>query len=311
MRIENPFVQAPMSGITDTAFRTIARRFHKGLLYTEMISAEALCRKSKKTLRMAAIADEHRPCAFQLEGHDPARLAEAAGIAESLGADIIDLNAGCPEPKVTKTGAGGAMMSDLARLEKAVGGMGKAVEVPVSVKLRLGWDRDVSAKALEAVERAGASHVTFHGRTVAQGFSGKADWEALVRLAGDATVPMLANGDARDEASACELLKLTGAAGVMLGRATRGRPNLPGSAFAVLEGGKPSRLDGDRLVETVIDHAELLAGDCGERSGMLKMRKHVHWYLAAAKARYEKTEVHRLDTLAELRVFLNSVEWRD
>jgi tRNA-dihydrouridine synthase len=202
------------------------------------------------------------------------------------------------------------MLKDLARLERAVREMVKSSDVPVSVKLRLGWDRDVSSKALEAVERAGASHVTFHGRTVAQAFSGSADWDALKRLAAEASVPMLANGDARDERSAVELLRFTGADGVMLGRATRGRPHLPGSAFSVMEGGLPFALGEDALVDTIIDHAGLVAADDGERRGMMKMRKHVHWYLAAARARYPKAAVHKLETIDELITFLKGVEWK-
>jgi nifR3 family TIM-barrel protein len=300
-----------MSGITDPPFRTIARRFHRGLLHTEMISAEALCRGSKRTLKMSVVGEGQRPCAIQLVGHDPVRLGAAAKIAAGLGADFIDLNAGCPEPKVTKTGGGGALLKDIPRLEKAVRAMCASADVPVSVKLRLGWDRDVSSEALAAVESAGASHVTFHGRLVAQGFSGEADWGALALLAASADVPLLANGDARDAASACELLRTTGAAGVMLGRCTRGRPHMPAAAFDVLEGRVPRRLDGAELADTIVDHARLEADVQGERRGILKMRKHVHWYLAAARAEYPKAAVHRLETVAELRKMLDGVRWRD
>ncbi|MFH0815862.1 MAG: tRNA-dihydrouridine synthase [Methanobacteriota archaeon] len=307
----NPFVQAPMSGITDRAFRTIARRFHRGLIYTEMISAEALCRGDRKTLRMAVIDEEHKPCALQLIGPRPDRLAEAARIAEGLGAEIIDINAACPEPKVVKAGAGGALMKDLGKLDKAVRAVVDTAGVPVSVKLRLGYDRDVSSDALALVAEAGAAYSTFHGRLVSQGFTGKSDWNALKRLAGEARMPFLANGDARNEASAVELLRFTGATGVMLGRATRGRPDLPGAAFDVLEGRPTKRLLGDALAFTILDHAKLLVEERGEHRGICRMRKHIHWYLASAGAKFEKERVHRIETVAELERFLDDVEWRN
>jgi tRNA-dihydrouridine synthase B len=300
-----------MSGITDNAFRTIARRFHNGLIYTEMISAEALCRGDRKTLRMAAIDERHKPCAVQLLGPKPDRLAEAARIVEGMGAKIIDINAACPEPKVVKTGAGGGMLKDLGRLEKAVRATVDAVSVPVSVKLRLGYDRDVSEKILDTVTSAGAAYVTFHGRLVAQGFTGKADWDALKVLAGDAEIPFLANGDARNEALACELLRFTGATGVMLGRATRGRPDLPGAAFDMLEGRPVKRMAGDVLAATILDHAKLLAQEHGEHRGICRMRKHAHWYLASAGAKFVKERVHLIETVAELEIFLDGVAWKD
>jgi len=311
IKLDNPFVQAPMSGVTDKAFRTIARRFHGGLIYTEMISAEALCRGDRKTLRMAAMDEGHKPCAIQLLGPKPDRLAEAARIVEGLGARIIDINAACPEPKVVKTGAGGGLLKDLGKLEKAVSAVVDAVDVPVSVKLRLGYDKDISSKALATVTKAGAAYATFHGRLVAQGFTGKADWEALKKLAGEAEVPFLANGDTRNEALACELLRHTGATGVMLGRATRGRPDLPGTAFDVLEGRPLRRMSGDILSATILDHAKLLALEHGEHRGICRMRKHAHWYLAAAGAKFVKEKVHLIETVAELEKFLDGVVWKD
>jgi nifR3 family TIM-barrel protein len=300
-----------MSGITDRAFRTIARRFHGGLIYTEMISAEALCRHDRKTLRMAEIDESHRPCALQLLGPKPDRLAEAARIVEGLGAEIIDINAACPEQKVVKTGAGGALLKDLGKLEKAVRTVVEAVDIPVSVKLRLGYDRDVSSKALATVTKAGAAYVTFHGRLVSQGFTGKADWSALKRLAGEAEIPFLANGDARNEALACELLRFTGATGVMLGRSTRGRPDMPGAAFDVIVGRPLRRLSRDVLAATILDHAKLLAREHGEHRGICRMRKHAHWYLASARAKFVKEKVHLIETVAELEKFLGEVVWKD
>ena len=163
---------------------------------------------------------------------------------------------------------------------------------------------------LAKVTDAGAAYVTFHGRLVSQGFTGKADWMALKRLAGEAEIPFLANGDARNEELACELLRFTGATGVMIGRATRGRPDLPGTAFDLLEGRKPKMLSGDVLATAILDHAKLLAREHGEHRGICRMRKHAHWYLAAAGAKFVKDKVHLIETVAELEEFLGGVVWR-
>jgi nifR3 family TIM-barrel protein len=303
IHIDNPFVQAPLAGITDPPFRTIARRFHSGLLFSEMISAEALCRGSKRTRTYFQVDEAHHPIVLQLEGSKAERLVEAARFIEDIGADIVDINSGCPDRKLVRDGAGGALLKDLTKLAHIARSVVKAVKVPVSVKLRLGYDKDDSMAILNALTDTGVAFLTFNGYTVTQRFSGKSDWEALRRLveAGkDMGMPIMVNGGATDEAKAVEMLKWTGAVGVMIGRATRGRPDLPGTAHSLLETGSFKRMSHDQLVRTIHDHAALEAKVYGEMKGILRMRKLVHWYLKAARIPTLKLDINALTTIKEL-----------
>ncbi|MDD4308246.1 MAG: tRNA-dihydrouridine synthase [Thermoplasmata archaeon] len=302
--VSNRFVQAPMAGVTDAAFRTVARRFHTGLLFTEMISAEGLCRANWKTLKYTEILPDHRPVALQLVGRDPERIAAAAVLAEKLGIDIIDINAGCPQVRIAATGSGGALLRSPGKLADIVKQVKSAVSIPVSVKMRLGNSRDESPELTRLVQDAGADFITLHGRTVAQGFSGESDWEAIRNAAANLDIPVLANGDARNEELAVGLLKKTGAAGVMLGRATRGRPDLPGTADSLLNSGSFVRMSSETIVKTVTEHARLERELFGELAGMKRMRKHVTWYLKAAHLPYETHEVYRMENADNLESIL-------
>lgn len=300
LRIDNPFVQAPMAGITDSAFRTVARMFHSGLIFTEMISAEGLCRGNWKTMKYTEIPDGQAPVVLQLVGREAGRMAEAAKLAEGLGVAGIDINAGCPQVRIASTGSGGALLRDPAKLAGIVSAVRRAVSVPVTVKIRLGYAADESLTIARLVRDAGADMLTVHGRTVEQKFSGRSDWQAVKRVVEGLDIPVLANGDARSEAEAVELLRATGAAGVMLARATRGRPDLPGCAFSLLETGAFERMDGLTLTDTILEHARLEQEAFGELGGMKRMRKHVIWYMRAAKLDYDGREVYSLSDMAGL-----------
>jgi len=300
LRLYNPFVQAPMAGWTDAPFRTIARRFHKGLLFTEMVSAEALCRGNKRTLQYCRIEEEHHPVALQLVGHDAERLARAAKLAEAMGPDIIDINAGCPDRKIVQQGAGGALLRKPEKLAAIVEQVVKAVRVPVSVKLRLGYDRDCSVRVGKLLEGTGAAFLTFNGYLVTQNYSGQGDRNAIRNVVDEVGLPIIANGGARDEEDAVDMLRSTGAAGVMLGRATRGRPDRPGTSLALLKEGKYRRMRLEELRGTIRDHAALECDMYGEERGMSRMRKHLHWYLKAAGVGYVRTGVDRLATMHDL-----------
>ena len=300
LRMENPFAQAPMAGWTDAPFRTVARRFHKGLLFTEMVSAEALCRGNKRTLEYCRIDERHHPVALQLVGHDADRLAEAARLAEGFRPDFIDINAGCPDLKIIMQGAGGALLRKPEKLAAIVARMAGAVRTPVSVKLRLGWSRDESVRIGKMLEGTGAAFLTFNCYTVTQGHSGPGDREALGRVVEEVDLPVLANGGVRDEEDAVAMLKFTGAGGVMMGRATRGRPDRPGTAYGLLSGGKFKAMDRETLVRTVREHARLECEQFGELRGMSRMRKHLHWYLKAGGVDNRNLPVDRLSTLEGL-----------
>jgi len=302
--IENPFVQAPMAGWTDAPYRTVARRFHDGLLFTEMVSAEALCRGNKRTLQYCRIDERHHPVGFQLVGHDADRMAEAARIAESFRPDFIDINAGCPDLKIIMQGAGGALLRKPEKLAAMVAG---AVRTPVSVKLRLGWSRDESVRIGKMLEGTGAAFLTFNCYTVTQGHSGPGDRGALRRLVQEVCLPIVANGGVRDEEDAVAMLKFTGAEGVMLGRSTRGRPDRPRTACELLNGGKFQGMDRETLNGTVREHARLECEQFGEERGMSRMRKHLHWYLKAGGVDNRSLPVDSLSTLEGLDELLERV----
>jgi len=291
LRLDNPFVQAPMAGWTDAPFRTIARRFHEGLLFTEMVSAEALCRGNKRTLHYCRIEEGHHPIAIQLVGHDPGRMAEAARAAEAMGPDIIDINAGCPDRKIVQQGAGGALLRKPEKLAALVEKVVNAVNLPVSVKLRLGYDRDASVRIGKLLEGTGAALLTFNGYLVTQKYCGSADWNALKNVVDKVDLPIIANGGARNEEDAVQLLKMSGAEGVMLGRATRGRPDRPATSFDLLKEGKYHRMSREVLRKTIRDHAAQECELYGEERGMSRIRKHLHWYLKAAGVGYDRTGV--------------------
>ena len=306
IRIDNPFVQAPMAGVTDAPFRTLARRFHKGLLFTEMVSAEALCRNNQRTLNYCKILDEHHPVALQLVGHDADRVAEAAKKAEAFGPDIIDINAGCPDNDIVRQGAGGALLKDPRKLVAIVEKVVKAVKVPVSVKLRLGYDTDISQELGRLLDDAGAAFLTFNGYLVTQKFSGKSDWPALKDLVDVLSIPVIANGGVKNEEDAVELLTRSGAEGVMIGRASRGRPDIPGTSHALYSDGKYQRMSSEKLRETILDHARMECELLDEDRGMRRMRKHLHWYFKAAGLKYDASSVDGLSAQHALKKMLDA-----
>ncbi len=307
LRIDNPFVQAPLAGITDSPFRTIARRFHDGLIYTEMISAEALCRKNGRTMLYARIEEDHHPIAFQILGKDAGRMVLAARICEELGADIVDINAACPDSAIVRSGSGGGLLKTSEILFDIVEQVAKGVGIPVSVKMRLGFSRDDSLMLARGIQDAGASFIAVHGRFVRQRFGGDSDTHAIKSLVDDLDIPVLANGDARNEEKAVELLDMTGAEGVMLGRGTRGRPDLPGTSYSYHNSGSFERMSDDLLAATILDHAGLEKEVYGEGAGMKRMRKHALWYLKASGHEYPHRRVYQLATIAELEELLAEV----
>ncbi len=300
LSLDNPFVQAPMAGVTDAAFRTITRRFHDGLIFTEMISAEALCRGNLRTLKYLEIPETHQPIGVQLVGNDPERMAQAAVLAEKLDINFIDINAGCPQMKVVGPGAGAALLKNPEKLAAMVKQVKKSISIPVSVKIRLGWKSDESLKISQMLQESGAKFITVHGRTAEQRYLEKNDADAIKKIVETLDIPVLANGDVKIEADAIELLKKTGAEGVMIGRAVRGRPDFIGNAYSLLKNGDYQRMSSDTLATTIIDHAKLEQDLFDERGGIRRMRKHVHWYFRAAGIKCLAKDIYHIETLEEL-----------
>ena len=272
----NRIFLAPMSGVTDLPFRQIAARCGAGMVVTEMVaSRELVANRAESWVRLKAA--DFRPHVVQLAGREPHWMAEAAIIAEDQGADIIDINMGCPAKKVTGGYSGSALMREPERALAIIEATVKAVSVPVTLKMRLGWD-DTSRNASElasAAVKAGVRMITVHGRTRCQFYEGKADWEAIARVREVVDVPFVANGDisSRKDAEAC--LKITGADAVMVGRATQGRPWLCGEIA-----GDPavptSRPD---HVAIACEHYAMMLDHYGEGAGVRHARKHLGWYL--------------------------------
>lgn len=283
VKIEGKCTLAPMAGVTDFAFRQICREAGAALTVTEMVSAKALVYHDAKTEELMYIPEDEHPCAVQIFGHEPDVMAEAAGIAiERSGADLLDINMGCPVGKIVKSGDGSALMKDPELASRIVETVKSAVNVPVTVKFRKGFDSG-SVNAVEfsrAMEQAGAAAVAVHGRTRAQMYSGRADWDIIRDVKKAVSIPVLANGDVLSPADAEHILRYTGADLAMIGRGTFGNPWIFTQAAAVLQGKPvPAEPTLQEKMKTAVRQIELLAEQRGERSACLEARHQLPWYL--------------------------------
>jgi len=270
---EAPYFLAPVAGYSDAAFRAVCAEMGAALCYTEMVSAEALVRGHKKTKELLERDPAEKVYAIQLFGANPATLAAAAESVSVYKPVVIDLNCGCPVPKIIKAGAGSALLKTPEKIGEIVRAMRDATPVPISVKLRTGWDKD-SINYLETSEaaiEAGAYAVTLHGRTRAQGYAGKADWDAIRDLSARAAVPVFGSGDVFSAGAAADMRARTGCAGVMIARGAIGNPFI----FAELrELGSAREISPRRVAETMEHHLALAVQHFGERSACMEFRKH-------------------------------------
>ena len=277
----NPLVLAPMAGITDFPFRRICKEMGAGLVFSEMLSVEALVREHKRTFGMLHTDPSERPVVFQIFGSNPRSMAEAASIVSQGEVDFLDINMGCPVPKILKSGAGAALLRDVGLAREIMEAVVEASAIPVTVKVRLGWDdqnlvvRDL-ARSAEAV---GIAAVTVHGRTKAQGFSGKADWSMIKAVKDAVSIPVIGNGDVRSAQDAKRMLEETGCDGVMIGRAIEGNPWIFREAKQYLETGivpPPPALVERQAV--MLRHLKDMVRLAGADIGVREMRKHLCWY---------------------------------
>ncbi|WP_408658407.1 tRNA dihydrouridine synthase DusB [Jatrophihabitans sp.] len=283
--VDPPVVLAPLAGITNVAFRRLCREYGAGLYISEMITSRALVERNPKTLRMVSFAADETPRSIQLYGVDPDIVARAVRmiVAEDL-ADHVDLNFGCPVPKVTRRGGGAALPWRINLFTDLVGAAVKAADgqLPVTVKMRLGVDADhlTYREAGLLAQDAGVAYVALHGRTAADFYGGQASWEPIAELAGLLDIPVLGNGDIWEAADAVRMVRQTGCAGVVVGRGCLGRPWLFGDLAAAFAGEQRLNLPGlDQVAAAMYRHAELLADWLGEERGVTDFRKHVAWYL--------------------------------
>ncbi len=272
---------APMAGITDRPFRSICRRMGSLYVTTELLSSEGWSRGSEKTLKMAAFGEEERPLGIQLFGVNPAAMAESAKFAAALGPDFIDINFGCPVKKVVKSGGGSACMKDIPLMEEIVRAVNEAIDLPVSMKIRAGWDEaNMNApEAAEMAERAGLAFVTVHGRSRSQFFTGKADLGIIRETREAVTIPVVGNGDVTDAASYARMIEETGVDTVLVGRGCIGNPWVFREIEAFRRGEDWREPELGERIGLVIEHLAVKVEMFGERHAVLEFRKQVSQYL--------------------------------
>ncbi len=303
--IDSRLALAPMAGVTDAAFRQICAEKGAGYTVTELVSAKALCYRDKKTAQLLQPFPGEHPFAAQIFGSDASCMAEAAQLAlEISGADIIDINMGCPVGKVVNNGDGCALMKDPEKAARIAETVVQAVKVPVTAKMRRGWDKG-SINAVELakmLEQAGVSAVAVHGRTRAQMYGGEADWNTIRDVKQAVRIPVIANGDVFSAEAAVRILRFTGADMAMIGRGSFGDPWLFEQAAAALEGRDiPPLPPFAERWDTAVRQTELAAQYHGERVAMLEARHHLCWYLKGVRyANYYKEKIVQLSTLDEL-----------
>lgn len=303
VELKNNLILAPMAGVTDLPFRLIVEKFNPGLVCTEMVSSKALFYGDEKTKQLLKTDGEKRPISMQIFGSDIESMAFAAKYVSEF-ADIVDINMGCPAPKVVKNGDGSKLLLDLNKAQEIIKAVVSNSKVPVTLKFRKGWDKEhiVACELAKIAERNGISTITIHGRTRDEFYSGKADWDVIKKVKETVKIPVIGNGDIIDEESAKHMLEYTGADGIMIGRGAMGNPWI----FAQIEhflrtGEKLPRPTNQEKYEILKEHIELDIREKGESVALNEMRKHISWYTKNMKDSSNfRNEINHIENKDEL-----------
>ncbi|PYF04663.1 tRNA dihydrouridine synthase DusB [Ureibacillus chungkukjangi] len=310
--MDNRVVLAPMAGVCNSAFRLTVKEFGAGLVYAEMISDKGLVQRNKKTLDMLYIDERENPLSLQIFGGDKETLVEAAKyVDKNTNADIIDINMGCPVNKIIKCEAGAKWLLDPNKIYEMVSAVVDAVDKPVSVKMRIGWDDEhiFAVENAQAAERAGAAAIAMHGRTRVQMYEGKANWEIIKEVKKNISIPFIGNGDVETPQDAKRMLDETGVDAVMIGRAALGNPWMIYQTVEYLETGvlKPEPSVAEKM-DVCLLHFERLMQLKGEGVAVREMRKHASWYLKGIRGNGKiRNAINQMETAAELRALLQNV----
>lgn len=302
--LDNPVILAPMAGVSDLPFRLLCKEQGAGMVCTEMISAKAILYGNKNTEELMRIHPKEGPVSLQLFGSDPKIIGEMAKRIEDRPFAVLDLNMGCPVPKVVNNGEGSALMKNPVLAGRIIEAAARSIHKPVTVKIRKGFD-ETSINAVEIAriaQESGAAAVAVHARTREQYYSGQADWEIIARVKEAVRIPVLGNGDVTDAETALAMMEQTGCDGVLVGRAARGNPWIFREILAAMKGeAKPQRPDRQALYEMILRHAGLLAEYKGEYTAVREMRKHVAWYSTGLPhAAGMRRKINEMETMQQL-----------
>ena len=305
IKITNPVFLAPMAGVTDHPFRLICKKMNVGLVYTEFVSANGIIRENQKTLEMIKFTKEERPIGVQIFGDDPKIVGDSANfIYKNFKPDLIDINYGCPVPKITKKGAGSAALKDLCRMEDITRAVIESVpKIPVTVKMRSGWDNNsiVSTKAGTLLESIGVKAIALHGRTTKQSYSGNANWDLIKELKETVNIPVIGNGDVTSLTDFINIKKHTNCDAVMIGRGALGNPWIFQEIYAYLNNIKYKKVELKDLIDTCLKHVNILTNNKPEKVAINLSKKHLGYYLRGfSNANYYRKELMKSDKIDDI-----------